>query len=414
MSAITKSIAEMSVEAIIKALSAKFGFDMNEAFEYLTAITTKKDEVSAPVVKKSVKKIKKVVKKVVKNIEKVVEDKGLYRKIEYSTPNSVKSDIEKNGVAVVKLFKKEECIELVDAICKDLENLAIESGLYPEGFKLNNADSWKEFILQDLAVYHGQMFKYFVGCCPTLWKVRYDKRIQDLYKKIYKCELEDLGVSYDGFSMSVNPSHYPLHNGGDKGKKWMHVDQSYYRDGMTCIQGFLNCTKVTEGIATFSCYKGSNSMHNAFFKAHPDRKHAKKNWDLMKSDDEEWYRNKGCEEIRLLLEEGDFVMWDSRTVHMGAQASIDREVGDEGFKVERCVFYVCYQKKPDNLSKADMNKILKKREKAEQKGILSCHWPWKELVLNGVKPRTYGDDSKTNRYEALASACERIMSKRKE
>jgi hypothetical protein len=32
----------------------------------------------------------------------------------------------------------------------------------------------------------------------------------------------------------------------------------------------------------------------------------------------EWFKERGCEWVKPVMEPGDFVLWDSRTVHYGA------------------------------------------------------------------------------------------------
>lgn len=381
---------------IVRELSKKYGFDYKESLEYLKNYEKEKEKENEN-----------------ENIEETrqKENKSIYKKIDYSDLNDIKKDLEKNGVAVVKLFNRDECEEIIKDIIKDLENLAIESRLYDDDFTLYDKDNWRKFILNDLAASHGQLFKHYVGCCPTLWKVRFDRRIQELYAKIYNCDKEELGVSYDGFSLSVNPNYFEYKNGGDKGKKWMHVDQTFYDSNMKCIQGLLNCKDIHEGVATFSCYTKSHLYHNEFFHTFNQRKHSKRNWDLLNEKELEWYKEKGCEEIRVLLNAGDFILWDSRTVHMGAQPTVNRKISNANFEIERCVFYVCYQKKPQELTEKEFNKIKKKREKAEKEGILTCHWPWNELKLNGKHPRTYGDEMKEKRNKIIGDASEKLMKK---
>lgn len=93
------------------------------------------------------------------------------------------------------------------------------------------------------------------------------------------------------------------------------------------IQGGLAVTTQRENEHVFVCVPGSHKYH-AELLAIRNEKPVKKNtlhWDLMEKKQLAFLRDKGLEMIRVELGKGDFVLWDSRTVHSSASYCKDAD-----------------------------------------------------------------------------------------
>ena len=86
---------------------------------------------------------------------------------------------------------------------------------------------------------------------------------------------------------------------------------------------------------------------------------------------------------------GSLVLWDSRTFHQNQYGESESE--------ERMVQYVCYLPKKHPLNSKAMQK---KRLKYFQEQRTTSHWPY-PIKVNGLQPRTYGDNSKNIDYTTL-------------
>jgi len=91
----------------------------------------------------------------------------------------------------------------------------------------------------------------------------------------------------------------------------------------------------------------------------------------------------------LTVPAGSLVLWDSRTFHQNQYGKANSE--------ERMVQYVCYL--PRDNPKYTEN-VKKKREKYFNERRTTSHWPY-PVTVNGVQPRTFGDESKKIDYSEL-------------
>lgn len=110
---------------------------------------------------------------------------------------------------------------------------------------------------------------------------------------------------------------------------------------------------------------------------------------LFKDEHLDWFREKGCELIKVDAGPGDFVIWDSRTMHYASFP--------EGEQI-RTVFYMCYT--PASFGK---------KEDLELKGKLfdtfrgTTHWP--HCNIRQAEPLMKdGKPDPMERYEPLERA----------
>lgn len=145
-----------------------------------------------------------------------------------------------------------------------------------------------------------------------MWDLRMEPGVLDAFEKIWGTD--KLLVSFDGFNFAL-----PNRKDVPKSGAWPHVDQSPMKDGMQCIQGIINLSNATgKEDGSLIVFKGSNKVLEEFFNTQTN----KEDWNVKDSYhftalQLEWFAERGCEILRVSLEPGDLIVWDSRTIHYG-------------------------------------------------------------------------------------------------
>ena len=333
-------------------------------------------------------------------MKKKLDEKG------YSVvPNILsKSEIENSKEKMIKkeLDDKGYCI---------IPNILSESDIE---YSINEFKKWQETIPNHDKSHntidpHG-IYKYHrTGHTKHAWYIRTRPDIQNIFKNIWGTK--ELVVSFDGCC-------YISKENKQKDKIWTHTDQSSKSSDLTCYQGFVSLTNNKE--RTLVVYEGSHKLHENYFKDKKEpinrrlisintklkenndedievlnkektqlEKELKKfnqNWQLIDHD----VLEKISEKKRILeVPAGSLVLWDSRTFHQNQYGESESE--------ERMVQYVCYLPKKHPLNSKAMQK---KRLKYFQEQRTTSHWPY-PIKVNGLQPRTYGDDSKLIDYDSF-------------
>jgi predicted transposase YbfD/YdcC len=288
------------------------------------------------------------------------------------TKETLKKTLKKYGVAIIpSVLDFNECKLLVSGIWDFLEHITHD---WNEPIKRTNKKSWKGFY--DLFPLHSMLLQHWgVGHAQVSWNVRQNKKIVEIFAHFWKCEPEELLVSFDGLSFSIPPE--VTKKGWNRGNTWYHTDQSYVTPDFKCIQSWISGLDTNNGDATLSLMEGSHKFHNEF------REHFnitdKANWYKLTKEQEQFYKDKGCEYKNIECPKGSLVLWDSRTIHCGIEPNKDREA-----KNFRAVIYLCYM--PRSLC-SDAN--LKKKQTAFTELRTTSHYPC-DIKLFPKTPRTYG------------------------
>jgi len=285
--------------------------------------------------------------------------------------DGIKATVEKYGVAVVpNVLDENECIQMVDGMWKYFEGI---SKNWETPIDRSNKDTWKS--IHDLYPLHGMLFQHFnCGHIQTVWDLRQNPKIVDIFAKIWKCNKEDLLVSFDGFSFGLPPEETKRGWCGT----WYHTDQSFTRPEFECIQSWITGLDANQGDATLGFMEGSNKYHKEFSETYGiNNKH---DWYKLNKEEQTFYSDKGCECKRIKCPKGSMVFWDSRTIHCGVSPCKTRENSDI-----RAVIYLCYQPR-----KLISNVNLKKKQKAFEDLRTTSHYPC-NVKLFAKYPRTYGN-----------------------
>jgi hypothetical protein len=281
--------------------------------------------------------------------------------------NSVKETVIKYGVAICPILDSDECDNMIKNKWDILEYLTSN---FEVPIDRQKKETYKQ--ITELFPNHKMLIQHWkIGHSRLVWEVRQNKKVIDVYKKIWNTE--DLIVSFDGVSI------YILDKPTRESNSWFHVDQSYTRNGFECIQSWINGYDTKEGDATLVILENSNSYHEDFQKEFNITD--KKDWyKLANKEQYDFYVNKGCREVAIKCPRGYGVFWDSRTLHYGNPV---QKTATDDYNY-RCVVYICMV--PRNFAK---KKDLDKRVDIFNELRMTSHWPHKPKLFPKV-PQTYG------------------------
>lgn len=237
------------------------------------------------------------------------------------------------------------------------------------------------------------------GQADYVWDiVRQNVRVVEPFRRIWNVErAEDLLVSFDGIGFCPAPAS--TDRGYRHNHNWLHVDQRFSDPSFQCVQGWVTSEPVNPGDATLLV---SETSHRRFadFAERFDLQTYKKDWfKLLNQDQVDFY--KGLPLRAIVCPAGSLVLWDSRTLHQGLEAT------RESLQF-RSIAYVCYT--PRSLATP---KDLKKKQQAFRDGRTTTHWPHRPKVA-GKFPQLYGkpkpdlEEITPYPYEALSDLGKRL------
>ncbi len=312
---------------VVEILSERYGFEKDEGMNILNESVNKK------------LKVKK-------------EGRDLPKSELYSIENEVtktwERELKENGFAVVKgVWGEEEALKVKEELLK-----------------------WQETYENTTPAIHGIQLHPDVAHLEVVWRVREDERIAKVFADIWKTD--DLLVSFDRVNISKpNPTYK---------KGWLHLDQSKMKSGRWCIQGFLNCAPCGPNGGGLIVLKDSHKYFEEFCREHYDEMETG-DWHKLSVPEIKWYKDRGCNSVKVCCDPGDFVLWDSRTVHHACFPTED---------VIRTVVYVCMMPR----ALASEKDLVNKRKALEQIRATS-HWAACNVKLFPREIQHYGNLSKS-------------------
>lgn len=214
-----------------------------------------------------------------------------------------------------------------------------------------------------------------------VWDIRLEPGIREVFSQLWKTD--ELLVSFDALNITL-----PRRVGHVARKKWPHIDQSPYREGLQCVQGIANLSQSGPDDGGLTVYPGSHKVTEEFFQTNTNRE----NWtrkDFYKYTPEElvWFEEKGYKEHKVVAEPGDLIIWDSRLVHFGAEQKGNSDV-------IRTAVYLSYA--PRSFASAE---ALAAKKEAFERWLATTHWPHDNIVLRSNQPLLANGDADTRRSE---------------
>eukprot|EP00931_Biecheleriopsis_adriatica_P060607 TRINITY_DN36407_c0_g1_i1.p1 TRINITY_DN36407_c0_g1~~TRINITY_DN36407_c0_g1_i1.p1 ORF type:complete len:357 (+),score=68.87 TRINITY_DN36407_c0_g1_i1:143-1213(+) len=233
------------------------------------------------------------------------------------------------------------------------------------GWKRDDPDSWSDEGLGQVSangIANGIINKRGAGHADVAWYVRTLPAVRKIFEDVWNDA--DLLVSFDAFGL-FRPWHtgkYFRTLGG-----WFHVDQGV--PGKQCIQGLLSMYDQNAHTGGLTVIPGTHHRFEEHTRPEPfqDYIEVERGHSLHRGP------------YRLVdMRAGDFVLWDSRTVHCNSPA-IETPVAP-GDRLLRAVVYVCMT--PRCLATAE---TLEMRIKSYDSSMTTSHWPHKSPIGFGFK-----------------------------
>ncbi|GLI76566.1 hypothetical protein PoHVEF18_004839 [Penicillium ochrochloron] len=240
-------------------------------------------------------------------------------------------------------------------------------GSFDNGFDIKDRSTWTEENLP-WSFKNGMYLNYCAAHERYIWEARQEASVLDAFAKIWGTD--ELISSYDTINIT-------LPNAASMGgvTPWPHVDQAPERQGMQCIQGFLNLSESGPKDGGLVVMEGSAPLFEKFFKEFPpDRTKgplAALHYDFYPFEDKDlkWYESHGCKIVKVCAEPGDLVLWDSRQMHYAVYPETD---------LIRTVIYTCYTPAAW-ISEEDREK----KKEIFQNWETTTHWPHINIHSHG-------------------------------
>jgi len=218
------------------------------------------------------------------------------------------------------------------------------------------------------------------GNSEFLWYCRALPKVMQIFQAIW--QTTDVLTSFDGCGAfrppEVKESWLTIGN-------WYHIDQNIkYKPHRICVQGLLNLYASGPLDGGLVVIPGSHVICERFFTTHPELAPPDKR-DFVKMthyDCPELWAN--AKPVKLCLDAGDFVCWDSRTVHCNQGCTPNASLPPPT-ELRRLVAYICMT--PTSfVTSHSLHKFVLRRAAAYQRGVSTTHWPHEFHPSSGPAP----------------------------
>ena len=178
---------------------------------------------------------------------------------------------------------------------------------------------WKDQFSPDFPSNIGSLIhKYSIGHHKVPWQVRLQSKA--VFAKLWGTE--KLLSSTDGIAIGQPPEsdnatfeQLSTHS--------LHHDQGPERKGLHAYQGAVYIEEALEDDWCFAVLEKSHKFHDEFFQTHSANPRSE--YCSLCSQNVLWYVERDSYFKRLAVPKGGMVLWDSRTVHMGAPPKAGRQ-----------------------------------------------------------------------------------------
>ncbi|KAL6916439.1 hypothetical protein ACHAP8_007733 [Fusarium lateritium] len=279
-------------------------------------------------------------------------------------------------------FHKTGCVVIKNVISPERAQYYCEKQIewlkkFELGFDEKDPSTWNADHLP-ISFKGGMYYGYGATHEKMAWEARTEPKVVEIFEKLW--ETKELLCSFDGLNISL-PNRKDI-----TWSPWPHCDQNPERKGMQAVQGLLNFAPNGEKDGGLVLMKGSSKLFNEFF-AHkresadhedappPEIKYM--DLFLFSEKDVKWFEERGCEMYKVNMEPGDFVLWDSRTMHYAKFP--------EGDQI-RHVQYVCMTPR-----KFATEEALKAKAYCYNTFTGTTHWPHCNIRIAQEKPMRNGE-----------------------
>lgn len=287
--------------------------------------------------------------------------------------DEIRAGLEAQGYYIVRgHVTPERCDEIRAEFFKYLEEVAPH-------FKADDISSWD---LKNLPPrIHGLLQHYGVGTQKHAVMAR--SELEPLFERFWKTDR--LFTSFDGTSFAVNPYRItgrPNSLSTDtRCEGNLHLDQT--SEGFSSVQAGLAVTTQGPNCRLFTCIPRSHLYHGEIMEA--ERKKTKpiqKDWVVL--EDEILLIKHGLERVRVPLEKGDVIFWDSRLVHGSTEFQ-----DPSPYRAYRLQVFVSMAPIPSDPKIYAQQLAKRKKYWSESRTTRHCA---KIVTVFPKQPRTYGRD----------------------
>ncbi|KAK7705479.1 hypothetical protein SLS57_010013 [Botryosphaeria dothidea] len=215
-----------------------------------------------------------------------------------------------------------------------------------------------------------------------MWDARLEPGVVGAFELLWGTP--ELLVSFDALNVT-------LPNRADRPPKgaWPHVDQSPFRRGLCCVQGVINLSPSGPDDGGLVVFPRSHELLSEFFDTQTDRAAWERRDVFLFSEAQiRWFEERGARPHKVCAEPGDLLVWDSRTVHWGAEPSARSD------RI-RTVIYASYA--PAAWASEEQ---LAEKAKIFKAWAGTTHWPHDNIVFRDGKARLEdGSEDPRNREQ---------------
>ncbi|KAI3014274.1 hypothetical protein CBS147482_3869 [Aspergillus niger] len=290
-----------------------------------------------------------------------------------------RDEFHKNGCVVIKnVISPERAKYYCDKQIEWLKSFDL-------GFDENDESTWTTEHLP-ISFKGGMYYGYAAPHEKISWEARTEPAVIEIFEKLW--ETKELLSSFDGMNISL-PRRKDVN-----WSPWPHCDQNPNRKGMQAVQGLVNFAPNGPKDGGLMLMKGSAKLFDEFFAQdrdpydHEDAPPPEMKYMdlfLFHQRDLKWFEDRGCELIKVNMDPGDLVLWDSRTMHYACLP--------EGDQI-RHVQYVCMTPKRFATEKA-----LELKKYCFENYMGTTHWPHCNIRPSTDKPMRNGKVCPKDRTE---------------
>ena len=307
--------------------------------------------------------------------------------------------LEKYGFLIVNnVVIEDKCDDYVNSIWTWMEGLQ-NSNPKAEAPKIRRDDpnTWvsrEKCFNRGLSSYnwpsngYGIISFYGIAHADFVWRARCEQNIRKIYSTVW--QTNELLVSFDGVCAMLPNSI----SQASSTSSWFHFDQSPKKNGLHCVQGFLNLQNTTESDGCFMVYPSSNQLHQQFFQ--DKGLFFDYDWYAFNQQNrgDEWFLSKGFQPLKIIASKGSMVLWDSRTAHCSSLPTSNNL---------RYAIYICML--PRAIATEEQ---IAEKKRIFQERLGTNHWPHQNEVQYDeslLLQEEEGDDqsSPAPRYEKSIS-----------
>lgn len=291
--------------------------------------------------------------------------------------NDFRDDLYANGYAVIKgAIPRDRAVAYQQKAFDWVQSFNL-------GLDFENPETWTKAHLpvqSKISTFN----QYAVTHEKFMWDARMEPGVLDAFAKLWGTD--ELLASFDALNVTL-----PNRKDIPRKTPWEHVDQSPLRRGLHCIQGIINLSEAGDEDGGLTVYPGSHRYTEEYFDTQTDSSTwSHDDFYPFAGDALDYFKEKGIQPLKVNAEPGDLIVWDSRTIHYGAEPT-------ERSNTIRTVIYAAFA--PAKLATPE---ALETKAEIFKRWGVTTHWPHDNIVYRNRAPiREDGNVDPQNRSEPL-------------